>query len=276
MGGDAEISQILDAQAGGEYEFSAWSRWETGYSGGLDETVVTSIDMQFLDGSDNVLSTESLSLTDAGQANDGVWREYSVSGKAPANSAKVRVSAGAIGMYNSGLDPQSAFFDDFSLIETLATLTGDYNQNGLLDTGDLNLQAIGIQGNDPAFDLDNDGDADFNDRLVWVHDLKNTWIGDADLNGEFDSSDLVTVLGAGQYEDGVDDNSGWSEGDWDADGDFTTADLVVALADGGYEKGPLPAAVPEPTTIVLMLLGLVCLPRPSHASSWAIPGWRRR
>ena len=34
---------------------------------------------------------------------------------------------------------------------------------------------------------------------------------------------------SGEYEDGIDENSGWADGDWDADGDFGTSDLVLAL-----------------------------------------------
>ena len=53
----------------------------------------------------------------------------------------------------------------------------------------------------------------------------------------------------------------WSEGDWNGDGVFGTGDLVAALGDGGYENGPRMdvAAVPEPSAIVLSLLGLVGL-----------------
>jgi len=49
-----------------------------------------------------------------------MWRQFTVDGgTAPANAAFVRVSAGAINMGDSGVNPQSAFFDDFALVETL-------------------------------------------------------------------------------------------------------------------------------------------------------------
>ena len=38
----------------------------------------------------------------------------------------------------------------------------------------------------------------------------------------------------GEYEDGVDGNSLWSEGDWNCDGDFSTSDLVYAFQKGSY------------------------------------------
>ena len=91
------------------------------------------------------------------------------------------------------------------------------------------------------FDVTNDGVVNEQDRQSWIKELKNTWYGDADLDGEFSSSDLSTVFAAGEYEDVVSRNSDWAEGDWDGDGDFNSADLVLALADGGYEAGRRPS-----------------------------------
>jgi hypothetical protein len=77
------------------------------------------------------------------------------------------------------------------------------------------------------------------------------------LDGQFGSSDLVSVFQAGQYEDSIAGNSTWSTGDWNGDADFDSGDLVLAFQDGGYEKGPLPATqVPEPTSLVLCMMTL--------------------
>jgi hypothetical protein len=78
---------------------------------------------------------------------------------------------------------------------------------------------------------------------------------------------------AGQYEDALGGNSGWSSGDWDGDGEFTTGDLVAAFQDGGYEKGPRPtiATVPEPSSWFMLLLGfltIVPLNSRDRQSSW--------
>ena len=78
--------------------------------------------MEFLDGSDAVLGTQMFDLRTVvpfPSDSQGEWNQFSVNGTAPANTASVRVSAGATGMMNSGIDPQSAFFDDMALIETL-------------------------------------------------------------------------------------------------------------------------------------------------------------
>ena len=54
-------------------------------------------------------------------------------------------------------------------------------------------------------------------------------MGDANLDGVFDSSDLVAVFIVGQYEDNVPQNSSWATGDWNCDQEFTTSDLVAAF-----------------------------------------------
>lgn len=60
-------------------------------------------------------------------------------------------------------------------------------------------------------------------------------LGDSNHDGKFNTSDLVKVFAAGEYEDGIAGNSTWEEGDWNRDGDFTTADIVEAFQSGGYE-----------------------------------------
>ena len=136
-------------------------------------------------------------------------------------------------------------------------ILGDYNDNGQLDAGDLDLQAAAIAANDLAYDLNNDGATNYADRQVWVKDLKSTWIGDANLDGVFDSGDFVVAFTAGKYETG--DPAGWADGDFDGNMLFDSADFVASFIDGGYEAGPVAAvaAVPEPSSILLILVGLL-------------------
>ena len=136
-------------------------------------------------------------------------------------------------------------------------ILGDYNDNGQLDAGDLDLQAAAIAANDLAYDLNNDGATNYADRQVWVKDLKSTWIGDANLDGVFDSGDFVVAFTAGKYETG--DAAGWADGDFDGNMLFDSADFVASFIDGGYEAGPVAAvaAVPEPSSVLLILVGLL-------------------
>ena len=152
---------------------------------------------------------------------------------------------GVANVYNLGID-----------------LTGDFNHDGSLDAADVAIlfSSWGSRPpGDPIADINRDGLVNALDRDAWVHDLKGIFYGDADMNGVYDSLDLINVFTAGEYHDADDGNSTWGTGDWDGDGDFTTSDLVLAFADGGYERGPRLAmnAVPEPSALPMFLAGLI-------------------
>lgn len=149
--------------------------------------------------------------------------------------------------------PITSLLDSFSL-HSIEPISGDFDVNGVLDVRDLDLLAMPINAGEsrPLFDLDGDGEVSESDRDVWVHDLANTYYGDSNLDGEFNSRDLTLVFQAAEYEDDIDGNSTWAEGDWNGDGDFTSRDLVFAFQDDGYEKGPRVTAVPEPRGLLLV------------------------
>ncbi|MCA9211863.1 MAG: PEP-CTERM sorting domain-containing protein [Planctomycetales bacterium] len=138
---------------------------------------------------------------------------------------------------------------------------GDFNTNGQFDTGDLDLLLTEILSgnNSPAFDVDSNGIVNSTDQTTWVKEIANTWIGDSNLDGEFNSTDFVVVFGAGQYEDSEALNSTWATGDWNGDGEFNSSDFVAAFTDGGYERGLRPAAVPEPSGVILFGIAAMLL-----------------
>ncbi|MCA9149179.1 MAG: hypothetical protein KDA92_07775 [Planctomycetales bacterium] len=142
-------------------------------------------------------------------------------------------------------------------------ILGDFNGNGSLDAGDIDLLSDAVRdGTVNGFDLDNDGSVTNADRLVWIEGLAKTYVGDSNLDGEFNSSDFVVVFTAGQYEDGIAGNSTWASGDWNGDREFDSSDFVAAFSGGGFEQGQRPAvaAVPEPAAMLLALSGLAMLP----------------
>ena len=136
---------------------------------------------------------------------------------------------------------------------------------------DINTLFAGIRaGKDPRYDIGQDGIIDFEDADIWITSLKKTWKGDADLNGEFDSGDLVAVFRAGHYEDSLNGNSGWAQGDWNGDLEFDSSDLVAAFRAGGYDQGyrvfesdggPIVPAVPipEPHSVAGAFLAILFL-----------------
>lgn len=153
--------------------------------------------------------------------------------------------------------------DNIRVIGDGAVLAGDFNGDGSLDATDIDLLTAAVGSDDLAFDVNSDGAVTLTDRDVWVQDLKKTWFGDSNLDGEFNSADFVAVFGVGEYEDDIAANSTWADGDWDGDMDFTSSDFVKAFGDGGYELGQRPnaQAVPEPSTLWPLALTLLLIRR---------------
>jgi hypothetical protein len=165
-------------------------------------------------------------------------------------------------LYNYALSPNQVHGNFVAGPDTVnlgGGTAGDYNGDGMLTVADLDLQSQAILDNGPAATFDENGDGVVNqaDREIWVKDHRGTWMGDANLDGEFSSSDLVVVFQAGRYETGAAAN--WAQGDFTGDMLFNTADLVAAFQDGGFEQGPRGAvsAVPEPSGLLLLSLGLL-------------------
>ena len=110
----------------------------------------------------------------------------------------------------------------------------DLNNDGLVDNSDISILCQSLNGAGEDYDLDGNGTFDVNDFYFLVRGYLRTDAGDANLDGIFNSTDLVAVFTAAEYEDGIDGNSTWAEGDWNCDGDFGTSDLVAAFQTATY------------------------------------------
>ena len=190
---------------------------------------------------------------DVGSSVHGVRGGYWSSGLFGSLSASVR--------YGSDIPPnESVDIVGFRVASVTEEIAGDLNRDGLIDSSDIDLISSAIRHGltDSRYDLTEDGQVNMDDRTHWVHELANTYFGDANLDGEFNSSDMTFVFQAGEYEDNITLNSSWPEGDWNGDGDFDSTDFIVAFQDGGYEQGPRTGvqAVPEPTSVLFLLLSL--------------------
>jgi hypothetical protein len=134
----------------------------------------------------------------------------------------------------------------------------DINGDGALTVDDLDLISAELLRSQPRleFDLDQNGLVDHRDRSAWLAEYGQLRPGDADLDGLFTTTDLVSVFIANEYEDRLPRNSTWETGDWDGDLEFTSGDLVAAFQIGHYEEARTAIrSVPESTSTILFVLG---------------------
>ena len=140
---------------------------------------------------------------------------------------------------------------------------GDFVVDGMLNPKDLRKLDVALSRGSKldVFDLDGNGQFEAADRLYWIEELWGSFVGDANVDGEFNSSDMVAVFQLGEYEDQMPENSNWQSGDWDGDRDFSTSDMVLAFQRGGYEQGLRGAlnGVPEPSSLALLLTAVFML-----------------
>ena len=118
---------------------------------------------------------------------------------------------------------------------------GDINGDGQTDIRDVDLMCQQLHASEATADLNGDQVIDQNDLDYLVEQLLGTVVGDVTGDGVFDSTDLVEIFQASEYEDDIPGNSLWTEGDWNCDGDFTSADLVYVFQKGSYTPAARPS-----------------------------------
>ncbi|MFC1759068.1 Ig-like domain-containing protein [Planctomycetota bacterium] len=122
------------------------------------------------------------------------------------------------------------------------TITGesdipnDFDGDGEVNAHDIDELCRRVQsgGFDETFDLDGNDELSLSDLDELISNVFGTTYGDSNLDGVFNSTDLIHVFIANEYEDGVKDNSGWASGDWNCDREFDSSDLVRAFQARGY------------------------------------------
>ena len=135
----------------------------------------------------------------------------------------------------------------------------DFDHDGHLGAADINLLAAAIRSGDApveVYDLSGDDLVTPQDLHHMVQRAMQTTFGDSNLDGRFDSSDLVKVFQAGKYEAGPGQRAGWEEGDWTGDGYFNSSDMVFVFQQGEYETAAALSAEAPTANAVDILLAL--------------------
>ena len=164
----------------------------------------------------------------------------------PANGAKLYY-----------VNDRDGTFDVYEATWRSTSAPGDFDGDGSLTTLDIDALSRAIRADEweTKYDLDSDLRLTVQDRKIWVATSKQTWFGDGNLDGLFDSEDLIAAFASGLYEDDASGNATWSTGDWNGDGFFRSDDLIAAFGDGGYAQGQrVASAVPEPGAIPFTLI----------------------
>jgi hypothetical protein len=119
-------------------------------------------------------------------------------------------------------------------VEDYASLNGDLDDDGKITSDDIDRLCRLLHSGDARGDLNGDGAVNQDDMDYLIRDILGTDYGDANLDGKFNSEDLVQMFAAGQYNDGVPHNSGWATGDFNCDGEFDSSDIIKAMQTGTY------------------------------------------
>jgi hypothetical protein len=109
-GVNATLFQDVSAHAGVEYTLSVWFRMEANYT-----SQSTTLGLRFFDAGMGELSSASIDLN-ALSPNDSVWRQFSLDAVSAPGTAFVRAFVDMTGGETAPVNPQSAFFDDFTLV----------------------------------------------------------------------------------------------------------------------------------------------------------------
>ena len=139
---------------------------------------------------------------------------------------------------------------------------GDFNSDGNYDCADVDALVADIATgmNTTSFDLTGDGMVDNDDLISWLGEAgeenlgagRSYLIGDANLDGVVDTSDF-NVWNSNKFTSAP----AWCQGDFNADGVVDTSDFN--LWNSNKFTSADVAAVPEPGSLSILLLGVCCL-----------------
>ena len=114
--------------------------------------------------------------------------------------------------------------------------SGDFNGDEQVDSRDLRMleERVRIGHFDRRFDVNMDMRLDWDDVLSWIRCSKGTCVGDINLDGIFNSTDIRILFSESIYQN-QNTIATWMTGDWNGDGKFDSSDLLLAFEEGNYE-----------------------------------------
>ena len=150
------------------------------------------------------------------------------------------------------LGPQNDDFAGRQFLYPFVRVPGDFNGDTLLSVQDIDLLSAENGASKPRswFDVNSDGSVDADDRRFWITDLKETFFGDTDLDGQVSAADLNTLALNWRVTDAI----SWAQGDFNGDGNVNASDLNDLALNWRSGMATAASAVPEPSSAVLLLL----------------------
>lgn len=145
-----------------------------------------------------------------------------------------------------------------------APLTGDFNNDSLVNAVDIDALFAHYASNDMWYDVSGDSTIGWADSNHLIRTMLATEYGDANLDLRVDIADyniLVANFGL---------TGGWAKGDFNGDGkvnfaDYQILEVAFGFGTGGSLAAP-PPLIPEPATLSLLACGawLIFRARPSR------------
>ena len=158
---------------------------------------------------------------------------------------------------------------EFNLNVTAATIiSGDFDNNGVWECDDINAltAVVAAMSNDAAYDLTGDGLVNADDIDAWLVEGGannsaatggNPFLsGDADLSGVVDGSDFL-AWNANKFTG----NTDWCAGNFNGDGTIDGTDFIVWNANKFTSSDVASFSVPEPSSLLILVGGMLWLRR---------------
>jgi hypothetical protein len=173
-------------------------------------------------------------------------------------------SAGRLGEFDS-LSLPAAFTwavnyggSSVTLQVTGMGFSGDFNTDGALDCGDINIlvNAVASGSMSSTYDVNGDGQINVQDVHQWITGIKGTLVGDANLDFVVDGQDFIAW-----NNNKFTSIAAWCSGDFNADGVVDGQDFI-AWNNNKFLSADS-SSIPEPgcgmAGLVLLLIGLARL-----------------